>query len=119
MGNLGGSDENVSVTVCANSTVIASSNLFIQAGNMTTSSLPYNGQTLAAGTYRLEATVSPVPQESCAADNTVTGDVITVPVAIPEFGSPVIMASLLVIVSALTLAFKRKEKLRVCIPRCS
>ena len=112
LANLGGSDENVNATVYANSTMIASSNLVVKAGNVTTATLPYTGQALTPGNYTLKAVVNPVANETYTADNTTTGSVITVTSLIPEFDSTALLAVFFTVSSAFIVAFRRK-KIRV------
>ncbi len=107
--NFGGYDENINVTVYANSTLIASSTLLLGSGNSTSATLPYNGQTLTAGNYRLKAVVSPVANETYTADNTIAGTVITVTGTIPEFDATAFLAVFIIASSVLILAFRRKK----------
>lgn len=110
LGNLGGSDENVNVTVYANTTIVASSSLVVKAGNLTKATLPYTGQALNPGTYTLKATVSQVAGETYTADNTATGSAITVTETIPEFPPATMLAALITLTLAVSLASKRKYK---------
>ena len=110
LGSLGGSDENVNVTVYANNTAIASSSIVAKASNLTYAMLPYTGQALTPGTYMLKATVSQVAGETYTADNAVTGGIITVTEVVPEFPAAVMLAALITITLAVSLAFRRKAK---------
>ncbi len=108
--NFGGSDETANVTVYANTTLIASANLIIQAGNLSSFNLPYNGGALTPGNYTLKAIVSQVANETYTADNTITGSVITVTGTIPELNPTTFLATLFIASSVLTLAFRKKKK---------
>ena len=114
LGNLGGSDESVSITVYANSTIIATSTLTVKAGNLTTATLPYTGQALAPGTYTLKAAVSQVAGETYTADNTVTGGTITVTDVIPEFSPILILTTALLLTGIVAALSTRKNPQKKC-----
>lgn len=96
LANHGGFDENVTVTVYANGTVVASYSLVSMVGNLTSVMLPYTGQALNPGTYTLKATVSQVSGKTYTADNTVAGGTITVTEVVPEFPPALLLAALMI-----------------------
>jgi hypothetical protein len=110
LANYGGFDENVTVTVYANSTIVAFYSLVSKVGNLTSVVLPYSGQALTPGTYTLKAVVSPVAQEIYTADNIAIGTVITVTDVIPEFPHVLMLTALITVTLAVSLGFRRKNK---------
>ena len=114
LGSLGGSDENVNVTVYANNTEIASSSIVAKASNLTCATLPYTGQALTPGTYALMATVSQVAGETYTADNTATGGTITVTDVIPEFSPILVLTTALLLTGIVAALSTRKNPQKKC-----
>jgi hypothetical protein len=80
--NSGIDEENVNITVYANTTKIGEiNNINIASRNFTISTLPWNTTGFAKGTYTISACASVVPDETYTADNTFTdGEIkVTVP----------------------------------------
>jgi hypothetical protein len=79
--NRGDYTENFNVTAYANTTIIASQNVTLPAGNSATVTFTWNTAGFAKGNYSISAYAWPVPGECDTADNTFIDG--TVQVAIP------------------------------------
>ncbi len=80
--DLGGISENLTVTVWANSTLIGTKAVALNAGASGIVSFSWNAQLLSRGNYVLSARVSPVPGETNLANNALTsGTIFTVRLA--------------------------------------
>jgi len=76
--NQGGNNETFLVTVYANATSIASQELSLERGNITTIALTGDTTGLSTGDYTLSAYATPVAGETDLADNTYDYDIITI-----------------------------------------
>ena len=71
MKNQGDYNENFNITVCANTTAIATlMNINLTSGNSTTISFTWNTIGFAKGNYTINADATPVPSETDTTDNT-------------------------------------------------
>lgn len=76
--DLGSYRETFNLTLCANTTIIASQNVTLSAGDSENLTITWNTTGFAFGNYTINATAGPVPGETDTGDNTFTDAAILV-----------------------------------------